>query len=207
MSTGSISVLASISLQSILASALQSAGLTTNRIHNNSSRAGALSSVAQQTDGSQLSPFAQLMSTLQKLQQSDPTKYQEVTQQISTNLKSAAQTAQTAGNTSAATQLNQLASDFTDASKSSQLPNVQDLAQAVGGQHHAQAASADSDGDSDGTSSSSSSASGTTSSSASQSLSQLLAAYQANGPQSDALSPMSIIMSTLSSAGITGSKG
>jgi hypothetical protein len=207
MSTGSISVLSSSSLQSILASALQSASLTTNRISNRSSGVGALPSVAQQTDGSQLSPFAQLMSTLQKLQQSDPTKYQEVTQQIATNLKSAAQTAQTAGNTSVATQLNQLASDFTDASKSGQLPNVQDLAQAVGGQHHlhAQAASADSDGDSDG--SSSSSASGTTSSSASQSLSQLLAAYQANGPQSDALSPMSIIMSTLSSAGITGSKG
>ena len=72
------------------------------------------------------------MSTLQQLQQSDPTKYQQVTQQIATNLQSAAQTAQAEGNTTAANQLNQLATDFTNASQSGQLPNVQDLAQAIG---------------------------------------------------------------------------
>ena len=182
---------------------LRSAGLTTNKTNSSSNGAGALSAVGRQTDSSQLSPFAQLMSTLQKLQQTDPTKYQEVTQQIATDLTTAAQTAQKGGNTAAATQLNQLASDFTDASKSGQLPNVQDLAQAVGGQnrHQSHAASADSDGDSDGSSSS------TASSSASQALSQLLAAYQSNGGQSDAVDPMKIIMNTLTGAGISGSKG
>ena len=203
MSTSSINSLYSSSLQSILAGMLRSAGLTTNKTNSSSNGAGALSAVGRQTDSSQLSPFAQLMSTLQKLQQTDPTKYQEVTQQIATDLTTAAQTAQKGGNTAAATQLNQLASDFTDASKSGQLPNVQDLAQAVGGQnrHQSHAASADSDGDSDGSSSS------TASSSASQALSQLLAAYQSNGGQSDAVDPMKIIMNTLTGAGISGSKG
>ena len=139
----------------------------------------ALSSVAQQPDNSRLSPFAQLMSTLQQLQQSDPAKYQQVTQQIATNLQSAAQTAQSDGNTTAATQLNQLAGDFTTASKSGQLPNIQDLAQAIGGghhhHHHAHAASADSD-----------STSSSASTSASQTPSPLLAAFQTNGTQSAA---------------------
>ena len=123
--------------------------MTTDKTSNSLNGINASSPVAQPPDNSRLSPFAQLMSTLQKLQQSDPAKYQQVTQQIATNLQSAAQTAQTAGNTTAATQLNQLATDFTNASKSGQLPNIQDLAQAVGGHHrhhhHAHAASADSD--------------------------------------------------------------
>jgi hypothetical protein len=38
-------------------------------------------------------------------------------------------------------------------------------------------------------------------------VNQLLAAFQTGGAQSDALNPMSIIMSTLSSAGIGGSNG
>ncbi len=76
------------------------------------------------------------MNTLQQLQQSNPTNYQQVTQQIATNLQAAAQTAQSEGNTTAANQLNQLATDFTNASTSGQLPNIQDLAQAMGGHHH-----------------------------------------------------------------------
>jgi hypothetical protein len=59
------------------------------------------------TDSQQLSPFAQLMST--QLQQPDPTQYQQVTQQIATNLQSAAQTAQVEGNSTAVNQLNLLA--------------------------------------------------------------------------------------------------
>ena len=76
MSTSSINSLYSSSLQSILAGMLRSAGLTTNKTNSSSNGAGALSAVGRQTDSSQLSPFAQLMSTLQKLQQSDPTRYQ-----------------------------------------------------------------------------------------------------------------------------------
>jgi hypothetical protein len=90
----------------------------------------------QQSDSGQLSPFAQLLSTLQQLQQSNPTEYKQVTQQIATNLQNAAQTATSDGNTSAANQLTQLATDFTTASQSGQLPNISDLAQAIGGGGH-----------------------------------------------------------------------
>src|ERR1019366_2993472 len=113
-------------LQSILTSALQSTGLTTNST-NNSLSTSASSSVSQSPDNSRLSPFAQVMSELQQLQQSDPSKYQQLTSQIATNLQTASQTAAAAGNTTAATQLNQLASDFSSASKNGQLPNVQSL--------------------------------------------------------------------------------
>jgi hypothetical protein len=141
------------------------------------------------------------MSTLQQLQQSNPTEYQQVTQQIATNLQSAAQTAQADGNSTAASQLNQLATDFTNASTSGQLPNVQDLAQAIGGghhhHHHVHAAPADS-----GNNSSDNGSSGTSSSGASQTLSQLLSSVQANSTSSDSLNPMTIILNTLASAGI-----
>lgn len=203
--SGSISGLPSSYLQSILESAFQKAGLATSQTAGNPGAVDA-SSALQKPDGTGLSPFAQLMSTLQKLQQSDPTKYQQVTQQIAGNLQSAAATAQSDGNTAAATQLTQLASDFTDASKSGQLPNVQDLAKAVGGghhhHHHAHAASADSDANSSTSGTSGTSGSSSTDSAA-ETLSQLLSAYQSNGTQNDSLNPMSIILNTLSSAGIT----
>jgi hypothetical protein len=202
MSIGPLNTLTSSYLQSIIGSALQGAG-STNQTSTSSSAVDS-SSIVQSSDNTRLSPFAQLLSTLQQLQQSDPTKYQQVTGQIATNLQSAAQTAQSEGNTTAANQLNQLATDFTNASKSGQLPNVQDLAQAVGGHHHhhhSHAAAADSD------SSSTIGANSASSSSPSQTLSQLLSAFQSNSTQAGALNPMSIILSTLSSAGITGSNG
>jgi hypothetical protein len=154
------------------------------------------------------------MSTLQQLEQSNPTEYKQVTAQIATNLQAAAQTATSEGNTTAASQLTQLANDFNTASTSGQLPNVQDLAQAVGGghhhhHHHAQAASSDSDSANSASSTASTSAtsSTTSSTSASQMLSQLLAAFQANESQTNALDPMSIINNTLTQAGITGANG
>ena len=174
-------------LQSVLSTTLQGAGLTTKTN---------ASSLQLPSDNSQLSPFVQAMNTLQQLQQSDPTKYQQVTQQIATNLQAAAQTAQSSGNTTAANQLTQLATDFTNASTSGQLPNFQDLAQAASGHHHhhhahaAPAASSDS-----------------ATNSASQSLSQLLTGLQSNGASSDALNPMNIILNTLSTAGIGSSVG
>ncbi|HEV3201958.1 MAG TPA: hypothetical protein VGZ73_28870 [Bryobacteraceae bacterium] len=199
MSIGSINPLSSGYLQSILTSAVQRSGLTTNKTDNSLSGVGASSS-STGPDSTRLSPFAQMLSELQQLQQSDPTKYQQLTQQVATNLQSAAQTAQANGNTTAANQLNQLATDFTNASRSGQIPSIQDLAQAIGGHHHhhSHAAAADSGGISGANSSS-------TSRSASQALSQLLAAYQANGGQTDPLNPMSIILNTLSNAGVSGS--
>lgn len=150
------------------------------------STVGSLSGTSQ-PDSSQLSPFAQMMSLLQQLQQTNPTQYQQVTQQIATNLQNAAQTAQAQGNTTAASELNQLSTDFGSASQSGQLPSVSDLAQAVGGHHHhghhahAQASS----------------------DSSNASLNQLLSAFQTSGTSSDALNPTAIIMNTLSAAGIS----
>lgn len=187
MSTSSINNLSSSYLQQILASALQNAGSTTNNTGGSLSGVNALTTT--QTDNGQLSPFAQLMNTLQQFQQSNPAEYQKVTEQIATNLKSAAQTDQADGNTAGATELNQLATDFTNASTSGQMPNVQDLAQALGGHHHHHHFSASSDTDTN---------SSTTNSS---STSQLLSAFQANGAQ-NSLNPMNIIFDTLSSAGI-----
>ena len=203
---GFINTLSSNHLQSVLSNAIQSSGVNTNTTGLTSSATGA-SSLALPTDNQQLSPFAQLISTLQQLQQSDPAKYQQVTQQIATNLQSAAQTAQADGNTTAATQLNQLSTDFSNASTSGQLPNIQDLAQATTGHHHHGHHHHPASADPDSTSSSS-----TSSSSVSQTLSQLLSGLQgngtpANGTQTGSLDPMAIILSTLSSAGVTGSNG
>jgi hypothetical protein len=117
-SISSINGLSNSYLESIIAKANQ----------NGNSTAIQGSSNGLSTDNSQVSEFAQLMSTLQQLQQSNPTQYEQVTQQIATNLTSAAQTAQSEGNTTAANQLTQLANDFTNASQTGQMP--------VGGHHH-----------------------------------------------------------------------
>jgi hypothetical protein len=200
MSTNSINNLASSYLQSILGTALQGTGLNGNASSNTVSGTS-----GQQSDSGQLSPFAQLLSTLQQLQQSNPTEYKQVTQQIATNLQNAAQTATSDGNTSAANQLTQLATDFTTASQSGLLPNISDLAQAIGGgghhHHHGHHASSSTDSSSNSTSSSSTSAS--TSTSSTSPLQQLLAAFESNATQNESLNPMSIITNTLASAGIT----
>ena len=91
------------------------------------------STVVPQPGASRLSPFAQFLSTLQQLQ-SDRARYQQVTGQISANLASAVQAARSAGNMAAADQFHQLARDFMEASRSGQLPNIQNLARAVSGQ-------------------------------------------------------------------------
>ena len=201
---GSINSLSPSYLQSMLGTVLQGIGVTNNTTANNLNSIGT-SSVVLPADNQQLSPFAQMMSMLQQLQQSDPTKYQQVTQQIATNLQNAAQTAQTDGNSTAAAQLGKLASDFNSASQSGQLPNIQDLAQAIGGghhhHHHAHAASADAEGNS----SANNGSTGTPTSSVSQALSQFLSLFQSNSTQNDALNPATIIMNTLSTAGISGS--
>jgi len=188
-------------LQSIVTSTLQNAGVTPNSSSTTSITSPALTFLS---DNSNMSPFAQLMSTLQQLQQSDPSKYQQVTEQIATNLQSAAQTAQSQGNTAAANQLNQLAQDFTNASQSGQLPSLSDLVKAGGHHHHHHfhgSSERASSGSTTGTSSSSSSTSST--SSTDSLLSQLFSATPSNTAQSNALNPMNIIFNTLSQAGIT----
>src|SRR5271157_6080734 len=193
-------------IQSLLNTALQGIGYGSKTTGNDLNGVG--SSSLQPSDSGQLSPFAQVLNTLQQLQQSNPTQYQQVTQQIATNLTSAAQTAQSQGNTTAASQLNQLATDFTNASQNNQLPNIQDLAQAMSGHHHHHhhhSGSAASISSSSSSSSTSSPSAATTTSGTNQSLDQILAAFQAAGTgfQSNSLNPMDIILNTLSSSGIS----
>jgi hypothetical protein len=168
-------------------------------------QSGGAAPATVQPDNTQLSPFAQVASELQQLQQSNPTEYQQVTAQIATNLQSAAQAATASGNTTAATQLSQLATDFQNASTSGQLPNFQDLAQAASSHHHHHhghgSFSTENASSTSGTSATS------TSSGAGGSLSQLLAGLQAGGTGSDSMNPMSIILNTLSTAGIDSSSG
>jgi hypothetical protein len=171
------------------------------------------SSTIPQDSSPQLSPFAQLMSTLQQLQQSNPAQYANVTQQIATNLQSASQTALANGNTGEAQQLSTLSNDFKTASTSDQLPNISDLAEAMGGHHHHHHYSS---GGSSSSSASHSSATSTASmnsqspqatvSSIMQSLSQLFGDFANNASRSQSqgqsLNPMNIIMNTLQNDGI-----
>ena len=194
MSTSPINNLSTNYLQSVLATALQGTGLST------SSYDSSVRSIGQsQPDNSRLSPFAQVVSELQQLQQSDPTKYQQVTQQIATNLQNAAQTAQSNGHTNAENLLNQLATDFSNASQNGQLPNMQDLAKAMMFHHHHHTHAG-----SNAESNSSTTASSSGASNPSQVFHQLLSAFQSSAAQNDALDPASIIMTTLNSAGLSG---
>src|SRR5580698_5399426 len=115
MSTNSVNNLTSSYLQSIVSSALQ----------NTSVQNTAIAAPPPQSDQTQVSPLGKVLSELQQLQQSNPGEYQQVTQQIATNLQNAAQTATSSGNTAAASQLTQLSKDFSNASTSDQLPNIQ----------------------------------------------------------------------------------
>jgi hypothetical protein len=164
---------------------------TLNAAVQNTQQTGATNDSASvgattQSDNGELSPLAQVLSQLQQLQQSNPTEYAQITGQISTNLKNAAGTAENDGNTQAASQLNQLATDFSNASSSGQLPNIQDLAQALGAGHHGH--------HHHGSDSDSSSASST------QAVSQLFTPFEPNGGQNNSLNPSSIILNTLADA-------
>ncbi len=160
MSIGPLASLAGSYLQSIFGPAPQSSGTT-------ATASGSQPATGAPADNSQISPFAQLLNALQQTQQSNPAQYQQLTQQISANLQSAAQTAQANGNTNTATELNTLSTDFKSASQNNELPNIQDLAKATSSGHHHHHAHSDS-----------------------------------TTTQSATTNPMSIILNTLSSAGI-----
>jgi hypothetical protein len=151
-------------------------------------------------DSNSLSPFAQVLSSLQQIQQTNPSQYQQVTNQISANLHAAAQTASANGETGLASELTKLSGDFSSASGSGQIPNIQDLAQAIGGGHHhfhhrpVETAASDS----------TSSNSGSTASSSLDQLLQALGSSQSGTQASNSLAPLNIIESTLSAAGVQG---
>lgn len=206
MSINSLSPLSNGYLQSLLATQLTNTNSTTPTSASNVSSTSLFST----QDNNTLSPFAQVMSALQQLQQSNPTQYQQVTAEIASQLKTAAQTATSDGNTQAAATLNQLATDFQNASQNGQLPNVQDLAKAIGGGHHHfgghhhVAASTDSDGDNDSSSTTNGTSSiATPASNSTSGISQLLDSFLASSNTNDSLNPRSIILNTLANAGIS----
>jgi hypothetical protein len=192
MSTNSINSLANSYIQSVLSTAATSA---------KANPASVSAPSVQQPDNGQLSSFAQMMNTLQQLQKSNPSEYQQVTAQIATSLQTAAKTATADGNAPAAKQLTQLATDFTNASQNAQPLNMQNVAKAMsGGHHHHHGGGGGSKASSD--SDSSNPTSSTSSSSSTSPLSQFLASMQSSSSQNSALDPSTIIANTLASAGI-----
>ena len=181
MSIGPLSSLSSAYLQSLF-------GVTASSATNNTTNRSAAASLAMPQDDNRLSPFAQLLSSLQQLQQSDPAKYKQVAQQIGDKLQSAAKTAATNGDTRTADELNKLATDFTSSAKSGDLPNVQDLAQALTQahghhrHHHHQDA-------------------GSTSPASSS-----IAAASSSATDSQSTDPLAIILGALTDAGVTPSQ-
>jgi len=100
-----------------------------------------------QPDGTELSPLAQLVGTLEVLNDSDPARYAQVTSQIAKNLLSAARIAGSRGDSGAASELDQLATDFSAASGSGQLHTLlKNLSQTAGAGYAAPAAAKRSDG-------------------------------------------------------------
>ncbi len=124
MSVSSLSELSRQHMLSIL-------GYTSTNQNSQSNSAANSSSLAANSSSNHLSPFAQMLAELQQVEQANPAQYAKMTQQISTNLLAASSTAQIRGNTSLATQLTTLSKDFATASQSGQMPNVNDLSNAM----------------------------------------------------------------------------
>ena len=202
MSVNALSNISDPYIQALLTNALTGSNATNSKTTNNTSIDS--SSLTLPRDNSpQLSPFARLLTTLQQLQQSDPGKYQRVMSQIATNLQNAAKT--TGGDTTRAAELTQLANDFTSASQNNTLPNIQDLAQAVGGgrgHHHHHGHVHGSPAGASNTASSGTDSSGTSA----DELSNAISAFLVNSispAQSGATNPLTIISDTLTSAGVS----
>ena len=90
-------------------------------------------SAATPPDSAQISPVAQLLSTLQQVQQTDPGKYSQATQAIAGNLEGAALEALHKGDIGGANRLKALAADFANASKNAQSPDLQQLLKSLNG--------------------------------------------------------------------------
>jgi hypothetical protein len=194
MGIGPLISLASGLVESLFAKPPLSGASSTNSASTNTTATGGTQ------DTNQLSPFAQVLSSLQQLQHSNPSQYQQVTQQISTNLQTAAQSATTSGDTSLASQLTQLSTDFSGASTSGQLPNVQDLAQAIGGGHYHHHFHTGTSGGDPAASTTNSNSTGTA-----EGLSQLIQALnpsQTGSIANNSLNPLSIIDNALSGSGV-----
>lgn len=114
-------------------------GITGKRSGHIAHASSSQPSGAPPSDQSQLSPFAQLMTQLQQLQQSDPTQFKQETAQLASSLQQASATAQANGNSREATLLGDLSGAFQTASTAGQMPDFAQAASqgaAPAGHHH-----------------------------------------------------------------------
>jgi hypothetical protein len=219
----SLSNVSSNLLQSLIAAGLGSTTSTqrTDESTNTLDSSG-VSSLSSSTDSAQISPFSQLLSTLQKLQQSDPSEYKSVMTQIGDKLADAAKAATADGDSAGADQLTKLSDAFKSAGESGDLPDIGVLAQSLDGPRGApppppppSSDSSSTTDDSDTTTDSSTSTSTSTSSTDSTELSDELTAKileafglgstDSSNTQAQSFQAMSIIMDTLADAGVLGS--
>ena len=84
-------------------------------------------SPVQQEDSSRLSPFAQLLSQLEKLQQTDPAKFQAVTEKVAGALRMAAKAAEKDSNAVLSKQLEELFQQFAKVVKAGRLADDQKM--------------------------------------------------------------------------------
>jgi len=203
MSLNAVSNIPDPYLQSLYNNALSLSAANSTTAAAGSGNVDPSSLALPQDSSAQLSPFAQMLTSLQNLQQSDPARYKQVTAQIATDLQDAAKTATADGNTAQAGHLNQLSTDFSKASQDGSLPNIGDLAKAAGGahghHHHHMGPPPSSSGDStDATDPNDATTAGD--------LSKQISAFLANSTSSapgSALDPMSIIGNVLNSGGVS----
>src|SRR5271166_479680 len=99
MSIGPVINLASGYIQSLFTRSVNGSSSTSN---------ASASAVGNTKEANQFSSFAQILSSLQQLEQSNPSHYLQVTQQIASNLQTASQSATSAGNTALSSELTQL---------------------------------------------------------------------------------------------------
>ncbi len=172
---------------------------------SNSSRTGQVSGPGQ--DSSQVSELGKLMKQLSDLQQSDPSKFKEVTATISKKLEEAASTATENGDSRQAKALSELADKFKTASENGEVPDLKPSgfqgrpggpqgAGGTGGPGGPPPGPPPSDNDSDDTTDSSTSSTSTTASS-STSSNTLLRNYLKLLEQNQSENPMSLLSNIL----------
>ena len=142
-----------MSIQSLFSTGVAAVSSTCNASTTWGSNGACSSQAAGVNQGAahtQLSPGARLLNELQKLEQQDPARFQQVTSALSGAVQEQAQKAQQSGNTTEASQLKQLASAFSSASQTGDLTPLQSTVQRQSSAASGTAPPSDNDGDTDG---------------------------------------------------------
>jgi hypothetical protein len=179
-----------------ISSLLNSSAVSQLAAYNTSTRSSQTSQTSSsQQDSSQISDFGKLMQQLESLQESDPTKFKETASTIADKLEAAAKDAANSGDTQQASALNDLASKFRTASETGEMPDLRPP-DGPGGMQGPPPGPPPSDDD-DSSSSSTSTSSNSSTSSTGSAVAKLLDSYQ---NQSDPMSVLSGILSSIFSS-------